>query len=171
MLPGYPLVPRGAGGPEGLPSGARWQSVPCRCGGGCPPPSFPASWGLSVCLCVASPVPTPPCPGVPQGSPIPSPVFISRCTTGTVTPNKTAMGSSSVATSGVSVEGTAWGVVAWGTTGWGARGSSAQQPQHSQGSALPADEGTAEHGEDTPGDESGPAGTRAGGRWDRASPG
>lgn len=46
-------------------------------------------------------------------------------------------------------------------------GPSVQQPQHGQGSALPADEGAAEDGEDTPGDESSPAGTRAGGRWDR----
>lgn len=40
-------------------------------------------------------------------------------------------------------------------------GPSVQQPQHGQGSALPADEGTAEHGENTPGDESSPAATRA----------
>lgn len=40
-------------------------------------------------------------------------------------------------------------------------GPSAQQPQHGQGSALPAHEGTAEHGENPPGDESSPAATRA----------
>lgn len=36
-----------------------------------------------------------------------------------------------------------------------------QQPQHGQGSALPADKGTAEHGENAPGNESSPAATRA----------
>lgn len=43
----------------------------------------------------------------------------------------------------------------------GLGGPSAQQPQHGQGSALPADKGTAEDRENPPSDESSPAATRA----------
>lgn len=47
---------------------------------------------------------------------------------------------------------------------------SAQQPQHGQGSTLPADEGTTEHREDTPGNESCPAGTQAGAGGTKLTP-
>lgn len=84
-------------------------------------------------------------------------------------PNKTEMGSGGAAVSGaMGLGGMVWGRV-WGTTGE-AHGPSAQQPQHSQGSTLPTDKGTTEHGDDTPGDESSPVGTQERGRWDRAGP-
>lgn len=183
LLLGCLLVLRGVGGPEGFPL--------CVCGGSrClagvgvaalppPPPPLPGVYtsicGLSVRVQRSLPILPPPRRAWGSlrvhgagPSPIPCPIFISRCTTGTVMPNKTVMGSSSVAVSRVAVQGGGGhGGVGHNS---GVRCPSVQQPQHGQGSTLPADEGAAEHGEDTPGDESSPVGTRAGGRWDRTNP-
>lgn len=99
------------GGPKGVSFAcAQLQLVPCRREGGCLP-SFLGSVLLSVCLSVcANPTPTPPCVGVPQGVwhrtlANTLSVFISHCTTGTVMPNKTAMGSRGVAVFGALVRG------------------------------------------------------------------
>lgn len=106
LLPRCPLILSSCGQSPGVSFAcAQLQLVPCRRENGCLP-SFLGSV-LCLCVCPSVPIPHPPCRA--WGSlrvcgtgplPIPSLVFISHCTTGTVMPNKTAIGSSGVAVLG-----------------------------------------------------------------------
>lgn len=163
-VPKSPLSPFQLWGSQGVSFAcAQLQLVPCRREGGC----LPSFLGSVLCLCVCLSVLIPHPPRRVWGSlrvcgtgplPIPSPVFISHCTTATVMPNKTTMGSVVWLCSGQDGGGSQWGHS--GVT-VGLCGPSVQQPQHGQGSALPAHKGTTKNGENAPGDESSPAATRA----------